>query len=59
MTIEDDKLDEHRKSFTAFVDEISNHYTDLISKASTAPKDAWEHWEGNITIYTYLINPIL
>ena len=52
MTIEDDKLDEHRKSFTAFVDEISNHYTDLISKASTAPKDAWEHWEGNITIYT-------
>ena len=42
-----------------FVDEISNHYTDLISKASTAPKDAWEHWEGNITIYTYLINPIL
>ena len=52
MTIEEDKLEEHRTSFTAFVDEISNHYADLVSKASTAPKDAWEHWEG-IAIYVF------
>ena len=46
MTTEDDVLNQHRTSFAAFADEISNHFADLVAKASTAPKDAWEHWEG-------------
>ena len=33
-------------SFYEFAREIENHYRNLVSKASTAPKDAYEHWEG-------------
>ena len=46
MAAEEDMLKQHHASFAAFADEISNHYADMVAKASAAPKDAWEHWEG-------------
>ena len=33
-------------SFADFANEIESHYSKLISKASVAPKDAYEHWQG-------------
>ena len=42
----EERLKEHQSTFTEFADEVTAHYRNLIAKASTAPKDAWEHWEG-------------
>lgn len=42
----EERLKEHQSTFTEFADEVTAHYRNLIAKASTAPKDAWEHWEA-------------
>ena len=39
-------VEEYGASFQQFASEIESHYKSLIGKASTAPKDAYEHWEG-------------
>jgi hypothetical protein len=45
---EDGFTPESSGTFAEFASEIEKHYKTLVSKASVAPKDMYEHYQGFI-----------